>query len=91
LTAHQIIGVDLVLAAPFADPHRFRPLDGAVLIGASGVMAQPWPSPIVCSPQVRAPSLSYPLCLFFLLFYELWPWLSSSWRSAVLLLLLCCA
>ena len=39
LTAHQIIGVDLVLAAPFADPHRGRPLCVAVLFGASGVMA----------------------------------------------------
>jgi hypothetical protein len=48
VTAHQIIGVDLVLAAPFADPHRFRPLDGVVLIGASGVMAPPWPSPPWC-------------------------------------------
>jgi hypothetical protein len=48
VTAHQIYGVDLVLAAPFADPHRIRPLGDAVLTDASGVMAPPWPSPPWC-------------------------------------------
>jgi hypothetical protein len=59
--------------------------------GPSSTTAGHTATPAVCSLQVHAPPLYYPLCLFFLLFYVLWPWLSSLWRSAMLLLLLCCA